>query len=55
MKWLAFERISERMKVFIHERFHMYTSPDVISGELALKQHVTLSKNTLYRYIVLPW
>ncbi|PCS21581.1 hypothetical protein BTN49_2830 [Candidatus Enterovibrio escicola] len=39
------------MKVFIHEHPSTHTSPDVISGELALKLDVMLSENTLYRYI----
>ncbi|WP_223824375.1 helix-turn-helix domain-containing protein [Candidatus Enterovibrio escicola] len=48
---LDFNCVSKRMKVFIHEHPSTHTSPDVISGELALKLDVMLSENTLYRYI----
>ena len=46
-----FGKISGTAEQFIRERLRTHTSPDVISGELALKHQVSLSESTIYRYI----
>ena len=48
---VAFKAIQGKTKDFIHERLSTHTSPDVISGELALKHHISVSENTIYRYL----
>ncbi|HBC3474275.1 TPA: IS30 family transposase [Vibrio parahaemolyticus] len=48
---LAFSWISDETEAFIHERLSTHTSPDVISGELALKRDTKVSESTIYRYI----
>lgn len=50
-KGVAFRNIKEETKEFIHTRLSTHTSPDVISGELALKHDIKISESTLYRYI----
>jgi IS30 family transposase len=50
-KGLAFQQISGPVKTFVQERLSTHTSPDVISGELALKRDVKVSESTIYRYI----
>ena len=47
----AFSNISGKTKDFIHDRLSKHTSPDVISGELALKHDTQVSESTIYRYI----
>lgn len=48
---LAFQGIEGHSKAFIHKRLSSHTSPDVISGELALKHNTRVSESTIYRYI----
>lgn len=50
-KGVAFKQITGQTKTFIHDRLSTHTSPDVISGELALKHDTKVSESTLYRYI----
>ena len=48
---VAFQKISGQVKALVHERLSTHTSPDVISGELALKRDVKVSESSIYRYI----
>ena len=50
-KSVAFQQIQGQIKEFIHDRLSTHTSPDVISGELALKRDIKISESTLYRYV----
>jgi IS30 family transposase len=47
----AFSQFTEEVKRFIYDRLLVHTSPDVISGELWLKQGIMVSENTIYRYL----
>ncbi|WP_299495212.1 IS30 family transposase [uncultured Shewanella sp.] len=46
-----FRQITDKVSQFIHDRLLVHTSPDVISGELRLKHKISVSENTIYRYI----
>ena len=46
-----FGRLTGEVTAYIHQRLQVHTSPDVIAGEMRLKQCVAVSKNTIYRYI----
>ncbi|QGP56295.1 Transposase, IS30 family [Piscirickettsia salmonis] len=46
-----FQKISEKVKVLIHERLSTHTSPDVISKELIQEHNIQVSESTIYRYI----
>ena len=46
-----FRQITDEVSRFIHDRLLVHTSPDVISGELKLKHKISVSENTIYRYI----
>ena len=46
-----FSKIIGTTKQFIIDRLKTHSSPDVISGELALKCQVSLSESTIYRHI----
>ena len=50
-KGSAFRKVVGKVKDFIHDRLRTHTSPDVISGELALKHNTDLSESSIYRYI----
>ena len=50
-KGVAFRDIKEQTKELIHTKLSSHTSPDVISGELALKHQIKISESTIYRYI----
>ena len=50
-KGVAFRGIMEQTKELIHTTLSTHTSPDVISGELALKHNIKISESTIYRYI----
>ena len=46
-----FGMLTDEVIAYIHQRLQLHTSPDVISGEMRLKQNISVSKNTIYRYI----
>lgn len=48
----AFRQITPDIRALIIEKLSNHTSPEVISGELRVKNELTLSKNTLYRYLL---
>ena len=43
-KGVAFRQITGQTKTFIHDRLSTHTSPDVISGELALKSDTKVAR-----------
>ncbi|XYX39689.1 hypothetical protein WKI72_16735 [Candidatus Erwinia dacicola] len=49
----AFHQLEPHTQAFIGKELSIHTSPEVISGRLQLKFGISVSKNTLYRYIQL--
>ena len=47
----AFHQLEPHIQDFIRQALSTHTSPEVISGRLQLKFGISVSKNTLYRYI----
>ena len=47
----AFHQLEPHIQDFIRQELSTHTSPEVISGRLQLEYGVSVSKNTLYRYI----
>ena len=47
----AFKGIDSFVDQYLRQSLANHTSPNVISGELALKHQIYVSENTLYRYI----
>ena len=47
----AFKGIDSFVDKYLRQSLANHTSPNVISGELALKHQIYVSENTLYRYI----
>ncbi|XYX41527.1 transposase [Candidatus Erwinia dacicola] len=49
----AFHQLEPHIQAFIRKELSIHTSPEVISGRLQLEFGISVSKNTLYRYIQL--
>ena len=49
----ALSRIDGEIEAYILDRLAVHTSPKVISGELKLNKDLSISKNTIYRYIAM--
>ncbi|NJC99111.1 hypothetical protein EWM60_05630 [Candidatus Erwinia dacicola] len=49
----AFYQLEPHIHAFIGKELSIHTSPEVISGRLQLEFGISVSKNTLYRYIQL--
>lgn len=47
----AFHQLEPHVQDFIRQALATHTSPEVISGRLVLEFGISISKNTLYRYI----
>lgn len=47
----AFHQLEPHIQDFIRQKLSTHTSPEVISGRLKQDFNISLSKNTLYRYI----
>lgn len=47
----AFHQLEPHIQEFIRQALSTHTSPEVISGRLHLEFGISVSKNTLYRYI----
>ena len=47
----SFQNIDSFVDSYLRQSLANHTSPNVISGELALKHQIYVSENTLYRYI----
>ena len=47
----AFHQLEPHIQDFIRQALSTHTSPEVISGRLQLEFGISVSKNTLYRYI----
>jgi IS30 family transposase len=47
----AFRWIAPEVMDVIHGRLKLHTSPEIISGELSVRQGIQVSKNTIYRYL----
>ena len=48
----ALRQVTPNIQALILQKLSIHTSPDVISGELRTQQGISISKNTIYRYLL---